>query len=102
MSINVNVYNEYNKSVVGSLSAANTYSNPIKLFGKFNFSLRGEWEGTVELRRSFDVGSSWGVVATYTANVELVKEEPERNTLYDFGVNSGYYTSGSINGRLGQ
>jgi len=98
----VNIYTEYNKSAVGSITAANSYVAPIKLFGKFNFSLSGTWAATVELRRSFTTGSSWVVVDKYTANVELIGEEPERNILYDWGVNSGYYTSGTIAGRLSQ
>ena len=102
MAQKVNVYAEYNKSVVASLAVANSYSGPIKLFGIFNFSLSGSFVGTAVVRRSFDSGSSWVEVETFTSPVEIIGEEPEKDILYDWGVNSGYYTSGSINGRLGQ
>lgn len=97
-----NIYSEYNKSAVGSFTAANTYTAPIELFGVFNFSLSGVFVGTVVVRRSFDQGSNWVDVESFTSPIEITGEEPERNVLYDFGVNSGYYTSGDINGRLSQ
>jgi hypothetical protein len=83
-----------------SITAENSFSDKIQLRGKFNLSLSGTWEGTVTVQRSFDNGTTWVDVKTYTANTEQVGEEPEPTVFYRFGVKTGEYTSGTVVGRL--
>ena len=87
--------------VTAALSASDTWSNPIFLAGGFNFSLWGTFAATVTLQRSFDNGATWLDVVTYTGPKEGWDMEPE-GCLYRFGVKAGAYTSGTVNGRLGQ
>lgn len=76
-----------------------TYTQPFLLAGKFNLSIRGTWDGTLSLQRSFDNGASWGTVQTYTQNIEDVGDDPE-GCLYRLGFTT--YTSGTAWLRLGQ
>lgn len=85
-----------------SITAQNTYSDIVYLAGKFNFSLSGTWSATVYVQRSFDNGVTWLDVTSYTENGEYIGEEPERDVQYRFGVKTGGYTSGTVNGRLSQ
>ncbi len=88
--------------VTASLTAQNTFSSAIVIFGKFNFSLSGTWGATVFVQRSYDEGVTWLDVAQYTGNVENSGDEPERDVQYRFGVKTGGFTSGTIVGRLSQ
>jgi len=94
--------------VEASLTAQNTFSDAIELYGDFNFSLSGTWVATVFEQRSYDYdetnpsGATWLDVAQYTGNVENVGFEPERGIKHRFGVKTGGFTSGTIVGRLSQ
>lgn len=90
------------KVVTASLAAQNTYSDVVYLKGYFNFSLTGTWTATVWVQRSFDNGSTWVDVKSYTANVQDVGYEPEANVCYRFGVKTGGYTTGTVVGRISQ
>lgn len=90
------------RKVEAELTAQNTYTPAISVFGHFNFSLSGTWAGTVTIQRSFDSGASWLDVAAYTANTQDRGLEPELNTLYRAGFKSGEYTSGTAVVRLSQ
>ncbi len=88
--------------VVASIAAANQFSDPLALAGRFNLNLSGTWVGTVVVQRSFNDGKSWLDVAEFTANGAYVGDEPEAGVLYRFGVKTGALTSGDVIGRLSQ
>lgn len=85
-----------------SISAENQFSDSLKLRGNFNMSISGTWVATVHVQRSFDQGSTWFDVDTFTQNIEVVGYEPEGGVYYRIGVKVGNYTSGTVNVRLSQ
>ena len=85
-----------------SLTAQNTYTAAVEIFGEFNFSLSGTWVATVFIQRSFDAGVTWVDVASYTANIQDTGFEPESGVFYRAGIKTGGYTSGTIVVRLSQ
>lgn len=85
-----------------SLTAENTFATAVAPAGIFNLSLSGTWVATVWLQRSYDSGSTWLDVASYTANVEEQWSEVEAGVLWRFGVKTGGFTSGTIVGRISQ
>ena len=93
--------------VAAAISAANTWTEPLNVRGPvkgsagFNVSVWGTFIATVTLQRSFDGGTTWLEVNSWTAPVEARDEEPE-GALYRIGVDAGDYTSGTVNVRLGQ
>ena len=84
-----------------SLTAQNTFTAAVEIAGDFNFSLSGTWVAIVFIQRSFDAGSTWRDVASYTANIEDTGYEPEP-VLYRAGTKTGGFTSGTIVLRLSQ
>lgn len=90
------------KMVSKSITAENQFSDRLTLRGYFNFSLSGTWTATVTVQRSFDGGSTWFDVKTFTANTEEYGFEPESGVLYHFGVKTGAFGSGTIVGRMSQ
>lgn len=66
--------------------------------GGFNMSLSGFGVATVELQRSFDAGSTWKTVESFTADAERRVDDPEHNVYYR--MNATAYTSGTIAYRL--
>ena len=80
----------------------NQFSSAITLDGKFNFSLSGDWVGTVVVQRSFDHGATWVDVAEFEENGEYVGEEVEADVRYRFGMHQGAYSAGEALGRLSQ
>jgi len=60
--------------VESNLGSLNAVSDFIEVFGRFDLSISGTWVGTVTFQRSFDDGSTWHDVKSYTANVEDVGE----------------------------
>ena len=85
-----------------SLTAQNTFGGSVEVRGLFNFSLSGTWVGTVHLQRSFDAGSSWLDVDSFTSNVETFGTESEDGVYYRVGVKTGNYTSGTVVERVSQ
>ena len=83
-----------------SAATENTYSTRVLIMGKFNLSISGTWAGTATVQRSWDLGTTWVNVATFTSNVEQVGFEPEENVYYRIGIVTGDYTSGTMKGRL--
>lgn len=81
-----------------TIAAENTFSDPVRLIGAFNFSLSGTFSATVTVQRSVD-GSTWRDVDTFTAPSEEVGYEPEV-MYYRAGVKTGAFTSGSAVVRL--
>jgi hypothetical protein len=86
-----------------SPAAENTFTSNAKFAqGIFNVSVSGTWVGTVSLQRSFDAGSTWHDVNTYTANDEQVVENAEDDVLWRLGIATGNYTSGTAVCRISQ
>ena len=85
-------------SVEGQFTAAGQVSSPVQLEGYFNVSVSGFGAATVGLERSFDGGTSWRTVESYTSNTDKVGHEPEVGILYR--LNATAYTSGPISYRL--
>ncbi len=67
----------------------------VSIKGNFNLSISGTWAGTVHLQRSFDMGTSWVDIASYTANTELQGFEPESGVYYRAGIKTGNHSSGT-------
>lgn len=88
--------------VTGTLTAENTFTDALAVFkGSANLSISGTFSATATLQRSFDGGSTYLDVTTYTEAAERVFDEPE-GALYRVGVKTGAYTSGSVVVRIGQ
>jgi hypothetical protein len=85
-----------------SLTAANTWTDPVPILGPFNLSLSGTWVGTITIQRSFDNGVTWLDVTIFTANIEYLRDEPELGALYRAGFKAGEYTSGTAAVRISQ
>jgi hypothetical protein len=90
----------------GSISAENTFTTDSIIVGStqprkgFNLSISGTWVGTVTVQRSFDGGSTWLDVDSFTSNVETFGTDDEHDTLYRVGIKTGDYTSGTAVVRL--
>ena len=85
-----------------SVTAENQFCDSVIMTGYFNISLSGTWVGTVTAQRSFDAGSTWHDVNTWTENTQEYGFEPEREVYYRAGVKPGEYESGTIVIRLSQ
>ena len=84
-----------------SISAENTFSDAVSLEGYFNISISGTFVATVTVQRSYDAGSTWHDVDSWTAPAEEVGFDPEFR-LYRIGVKSSNYTSGTVEVRIGE
>ncbi len=83
-------------------ASSNAYSDSIKIFGNFNFSVIDSGVGnTVILQRSDDGGTVWKTVKSYTASEEDTGNEPERGTLYRAGIAAASYSTGTVIIRIG-
>ena len=85
-----------------SITGESLFTDPIECVGYFNISISGTWEGTVTVQRSFDSGSTWFDVNTWTANTQEYGYEPERDVYYRAGVKTGNFTNGTVVLRLSQ
>lgn len=83
-----------------SITAENQFCDPAEIIGYFNVSISGTWVGKVTAQRSFDLGSTWFDVETWTANTQEYGFEPERVVQYRVGIKTGEYTSGTAVVRL--
>ena len=70
------------------------------VFGDFSLSIGGTFVGTVTVERSFDDGSTWNIIETFTAVVEQVGLEASFSVKYRFNCTA--FTSGTIVARLTQ
>jgi len=77
-----------------SITAQNTFSDPIRVVGSFNLSISGTFVATVTVQRSED-GTTWRNTDTWTAPSEEVGYDPILN-YYRVGVATGNYTSGTV------
>lgn len=85
-----------------SITAENLFTDAAELTGYFNISISGTWIGTVTAQRSFDEGSTWYDVDTWTENTQEYGLEPERGVQYRVGIKTGEFTSGQADVRLSQ
>lgn len=88
--------------VTSSLTAQDTYSNPIKVTGVdagriFEVTRSGTWSGTLSLQRSLGEVGAWVTVATYTTNAVVNYDDALDNSIawYRIGFETGNYTSGT-------
>lgn len=88
--------------VEGSFSAANTFTDPIRVTGVdggriFELSISGTWAGTLTLQRSVGDVGNWVDVNTYTANATASIDDGFDNSIifYRLGFKAGEYTSGT-------
>ena len=90
------------KPVTGAFGSSTASAAFTALPGYFNISISGTWVGTTTLQRSFNQGTTWLAVTSYTntaANAEALIHEPESGVQYRF---SCVYTSGSCVYRISQ
>jgi|TARA_R110000787_G_scaffold8568_6_gene28973 hypothetical protein len=80
--------------VTKAAGAENQFSDALSLRGDFSLSISGTFVGTVSVQRSFDGGSAWASVDTFTAPIETAGYEPV-GAQYRVGIASGAYTSGT-------
>ena len=78
-----------------NISAENTFTGNKEVYGPCDISISGTFEATVTLQRSFDEGSTWLDVDTWTAPAESYFTEKRQNVLYRIGIKTGDYTSGT-------
>lgn len=84
-----------NEKVSSTITSSNTYTSAMPVApGYCSFSLVLTGTATVHLQRSFDSGTNWKDVNSYTADTEATITEGA-STLYRAGIKSGNYTSGS-------
>lgn len=89
-------------SVTASVTAQNSFSNTLKIQGYFSLSVNGLAGGTIAtVQRSFDGGSTWKDVESYSVDTETYGFEPEP-VMYRVGVKSGDFGSGTAVLRLGR
>jgi len=93
-----------------SLTAENTFTDAIQIFGPFNFSLSGTFVASVIVQRSFytPATGTWGdwhdVSSAYTTPKEDIGIAPSNGegVQYRAGIKTGDYTSGTIEVRISQ
>jgi len=88
--------------VTKDVGAENTFSDGLYVVGDFNLSISGTFVGTVTVQRSFDQGSTWRDVDTFTAPIETAGSDPEPVVVYRAGIKTGEYTSGTASIRIGR
>jgi len=88
--------------VTKDVDAENTFSDGLYVVGDFNLSISGTFVGTVTVQRSFDQGSTWRDVDTFTAPIETAGSDPEPVVVYRAGIKTGEYTSGTASIRIGR
>ena len=107
------------QDVTAGCSAANVFSNPIKVTGvttnttavldptatttrKFQFIISGTWVGTVTIQRSLSAPGAWVDVLSYTTNQNHTYDDALSNEIayYRIGIKAAQYTSGTANVEL--
>ena len=87
-------------STTKALTAHNTFTDGCQLdagAGQLgHFVLTGAWVATVYFQISFDGGTTWIDVDSFTANTVEVFEIPEHDVYYRAGIKAGGYTSGTV------
>ena len=78
----------------------NVYEADDQRNGYLNVSVDGTFSATITLQRSFDDGSTWKDVDTFTASTEESLTDYEHGVQYRLTIKSGDYTSGNATVRL--
>lgn len=94
MAMNPDKVKEKTVSAAGQATEAHVYT------GYFNASVQFLGAGTIALQRSFDGGTHWKTVASYTTDTETVIQEPEDGVSYRLYCSA--YSAGQILCRLSQ
>jgi hypothetical protein len=81
------------QTVSADISAENTFTDSIQLFGYFNLSISGTFSATVTVQRSYD-NINFADADTFTSPSEEVGYEPQE-MYYRVGIKTGDYTSGT-------
>lgn len=82
-----------------SITAENSFTDPVQVEGYFNLSISGTFSATVTVQRSTDK-TNWRDVDSWTAPTEDYGFDPEY-MWYRVGVKTGGFTSGTVDVRLG-
>lgn len=86
-------------SATQSITAQNTWTDSVCPYfegGAVNYSISGTWSATVTIQRSFDDGSTWFEVTTFTSNDQGLIDDDNKNVIYRIGVATGDFTSGTV------
>jgi hypothetical protein len=81
--------------VTKDITAENVYTDGLRPIDVFNVSITGTWVATVFLQRSFDGGTNWVDVESWTTNVEDQYSEAQAGVVYRLGIKTGGFTSGT-------
>lgn len=81
-------------NTTAELTGANQFSDALYLVGDMSLTISGTFAGTITVQRSFDEGSTWLDVDTFTQPTEEVGFEPA-GCQYRVGIKTGDYTSGT-------
>lgn len=84
------------------IDAENTFSDGLYTDDAFNLSISGTFVATITVQRSFDQGSTWRDVETFTSPIETYGIDPGPTVAYRAGVKTGDYTSGTVSIRIGR
>jgi hypothetical protein len=79
--------------VTRSITAANQFTDAIRLTGLFDLSVAGTFAATVTVQRSYD-NATWRDVDVFTSEVEMTGTQGEM-AWYRVGVKTGEFTSAS-------
>ena len=91
-----------------SLTAENTFSNWVPLYGDGMLILSGTFVATGKLQISrdestiYDVTDNSGLVKAFTAGGTYTFSIPSRGFKVRFGIATGSYTSGTVIGEISQ
>ena len=85
--------------ITASLTAENTFSNPIgradSVPGDIGIGVAGTFVGTLTVQRSLDGGVTWGDTATTATAPAQLSVTPVPGALYRCGFKTGAFTSGT-------
>ena len=94
-------------SATAQATAQNSFTTPSYFMSyewrnMIDLSVSNTFVGTVTLQRSFDDGTNWLDVESYTEPIEKIIENPSQSVKWRVGVKTGDFTSGTIDLRLSQ
>lgn len=81
--------------VTASLTAQNTFTDPLEIRGDADLSASGITDSTVTVQRSFD-GTIWKDVEQFTADFEKMVTGSEQGVAYRIGIKTGDYGSDTV------
>jgi len=86
-------------STTKSIAVHNTFTDACRFDAKLarlgHFAISGTWVATVYFQISFDDGTTWLDVDSFTANTVEIFEIPERDVRYRAGIKTNGWTSGT-------